>query len=295
MGTFPGLKNPVYITPTQVKRIIGTTASAVNDDDLLLRFCEETSRRIDKYCNRFFYPRYQELKTNWPGTSFDLRLPFDLINVVTLTNGDGNVILPTNLTTGNANYFLYEQDSYPRWKLQLSIISGIVFLFVSTPQQAISIKALWGYPASEYDGSWKTDSAATVQNGTSQNATIKTLQVQTGYFNAGDTVYIDDEFEIVQSVSVLTPSSNFDTLTVSRGSAGSTAAVHLNGTTIYLVEYHPEIFHAAERLTAWAYRLKDSQQFQDIGVSSMGVISLPKGMPVDCADILRDFVRGHRK
>ena len=296
MGIFQPIQNPVYVTPAQIRRILGTKDQSTNDDDILLSFCDELSRKIDWECNRQFFPRYQEIRTDWPGTSFRLDLPDDLLQMVTLTNGDGNVI-PTITTIGSTTVqvqYLYPSDQYPKLTLEIGINSGIVFLYVGTPQQAIKISALWGFPYYENTGIWKTATTATVQDTTQQNATQSTLLVQTGSFYTGQTLYIDDEFQIIQSV---TAGATTDTLGVLRGACGSTATTHANGAVIYQVLVHPTIFRAAERLVGWSYRLKDSADgYKDsgmVGIKAFGNLLLPNAIPADVLDIIKNLRRGH--
>lgn len=292
MGVFQPIQNPVYVTPAQVRRILGTNTQSTNDDDILLSFCEELSRKIDFECNRQFFPRYQTLLMDWPGTSFTLDLPDDLLQMITLTNGDGNVIPQTTVIGGSTVkvQYLYPSFEYPKSKLEIGINSGIVFLFVGTPQQAISINAIWGFPAYENTGIWNTTTPATVQDATGQNDTQATLLVQTGNFYAGQTLYIESEFEIIQSV---TTGATNDVLTVTRGQCGSTAAIHLNGTAIKQVLVHPSLFRAAERLVGWAYRKKDDADYNTVGIRSFGTLVLPRVMPEDVTDILKNLRRGH--
>ncbi len=295
MGVFAPIQNPVYVFPAQVRRILGTQSQATNDDDILLSFCEELSRKIDFECNRQFFPRYQTLKMDWPGTSFTLDLPDDLLQMVTLTNGDGSII-PQTTTIGGSTVqvqFLYPSAEFPKSKLEIGINSGVVFLFVGTPQQAISIDAIWGFPAYENTGTWNTSTSATVQDTTQQSATQTTLLTQTGNFYAGQTLYIESEFEIIQSVSTSTPN---DTLTVTRGQCGSAAVTHANGTAINQTLVHPSLFRAAERMVGWAYRLKDAADgytYGTVGIKAFGSLTIPNAFPEDVRDILKNLRRGH--
>ena len=284
MATFPNLMTPVYATPAQVRRMLGTDNQSTNDDDILLWLCDLCSRRIEEYCNRRFYMYNQTMLRDWRA-SYMMELPEDLHTLTTLTNGDGNTIDETTGTT--TNWLLYPNYEYPKYKIEITINSGKVFLYTGTPQQAISLNALWGYPAVTNSGQHNFLTSATVQNATSQNSTTTSLVVQTGSFVAGQTLLIGSEFEIVQSVTT----GATDTLTVLRGAAGSTAATHLNGVAIYQEVYHPAIVNAMYLLVANSYRQKDSQLSGDIGIAGYGQLTIPLDMPPQVKGILNQFVR----
>jgi len=293
MATFANILTPIYCTPTQVRRVIGTNTQSTNDDDILLYFCEQASRRIDVFCNRRFYIYSQTMLLDWPGTSFTLYLPEDLHTVTTLVNGDGNTI-PKTITIGGSTVivqYLYPAYEYPKWKLELGINSSIVFLYVGTPQQALSLTALFGYPAVENTGQYYMATSATVQDAVSQTASATTLTTQTGNFQAGQTILVDSEFELIQGVSV---GATNDTLTVLRGAAGSTAAIHTNGTAINLCVYNPDIVHAAYRLAGYLYRQKDSGVYDTIGIQQMGTLTIPSDIPQDIRAILKQYIRTSR-
>lgn len=292
MATFQVQLLPVYVTPTEVRRLLGTQAQATNDDDILMFFCDNISRRIEQYCNRRFFIYRQSIKMDWRA-SYVLYAPEDLYNIVTLTNGDGNVIPATSGSTQVIYY--YPSQEYPKYKIELSIISGVVFLYTGTPQQAITMDAWYGFPAIPNTGQYYISSGAVVAEAvTGQNATQTTLVVPTGTYHAGQTILIETEMEIVQAVTAMTPSSNYDTCTVLRGSIGTTAATHANGTTINTIVFHPDIVQAAYRLAAYAYRQKDSQMFDQIGIQQMGTLTLPMAIPQDVRAILNQYVRSSR-
>lgn len=288
MGLYPSLVLPVYVTPAVVRGMLGTSDQNTNDDSLLLWMADDVSRKIEEVCNRRFYPYYDTVLLDWQGRSFELDLPADFISLTTLTNGDGNAIPATSGSTTVILY--YPQSEYPRYKIQLNISGGYVFLFNSTYQQAISVNGLWGYPSDENTGRYSVSTSATVQNTTSQNATTTSLLTQTGNFYAGQMVLIGTEFELIQSVTIGTPN---DTLTVVRGACGSTAAAHLNGVAINQVLYHPAIVRAAARLLAWNYNLRNSPLFGTSSISGMGQVITPLAIPADIMDDLMAFRRGH--
>jgi hypothetical protein len=288
MAYFNGITNPVYITPVEIRRVLGTLAASSAEDDILMWQAEMVSRRIDEYCNRKFFMYKQAFPVDWPGNNFTLWLPEDLHTLTTLTNGDGNVVPALNGTV--KVIYLYPTNEYPKYKIQLGINSSYVFLFWGTPQQAITVDGLWGFPAVANTGQYYISTGATVQDTTQQSLTSTTLTTQTGLFQAGDTVIIGDEFEVVQSLSAGTPN---DTLTVLRSGCGTTATTHLNGTAIYKMIYHPMIVNAAYRWLSYLYRQKDSGPMEQVGIAGFGQTVTPLECPVDVKMMLNQFIRGH--
>lgn len=280
MTTFYLPQRTLYTTPAQVKSIMGISGTA--HDDIFMFMAEQASQKVDEFCApRWFYPFYRESKYDWPGTSFDMHLRDDLLRLDNIVNGNGQNIDATTIVGSSTvpSYFLYPPDVLPKHRISLNIATGNVYLFTSTPQQAITIVGLFGYPANETLGLWKTLSGATVQDNP-QSSVTTTLTVPTGYLQAGDTVYIDSEFEIVQAV--VTGPTN-DTCTVMRAANGTTAAAHTQNTAIYRVVIHPVINRATNRLVQWYFRQKDAADFGrlQVGASGMQMIELPAEIPVD--------------
>lgn len=285
---------PVYITPTQIRRLLGTQTQATSDDDILMWMCEHASRRVDEFCNRKFFLYKQTMNIDWRA-SYVLCFPEDVHTLISLINGNGAVI-PASTTVGGTTVkvqYIYPTQEYPKWKLELGINSGIVFLFLGTPQQAIGLTCWFGFPAVANNGIYTYDAGDVIaETVIGQTAIQTTLKVPTGHYQAGHTLLIEDEMEIIQSVSAGTPN---DTLTVSRGASGTTAVAHVNGTSILLNIYNPDIVHATARLVSYLYRQKDSNSnMGDIGISGFGQMILPLSMPQDVKAILNQYVRNSR-
>lgn len=294
MGLYGQQILPVYLTPLQLRRMLGTELQSTNDDDLLLWFISHASRKIDEYTNRKFYIYRQVINADFQGHAFHMDMPEDLHTVLTLTNGNGVVIPPT--TTVGANtiqvHMIYPPQEYPKYRVSLNITSGYVYLFTGSPQQAIQLDCLFGFPAITNNGTYHTNSGATVQNAVSQDAATTTLLAPTGFFQVGETLLIGSEVEIIQSI---TTGATNDILTVLRGAIGTTAEAHLNGTTISKYIYHDEIVHACARLSAFYYRQKDSAgQFDSVGMAGYGQITIPLQFPPDIKATLSNFVRNSR-
>lgn len=300
MANYYAPVTPLYASLTQVKALLnantdpttGVVATGVQDD-MLQWMIEHASRKIDQLCQpRVFYPYYKTSKYDWPGTSFELPLRDDLLSLTALINGDGATIPPT-VTISNStvtSYFLYPPDILPKYKITLNIASGKVYLFIGTPQQAIQVQGIFGYPGNEVLGLWNVSASATVQDAAGQTSGATTLLVPTGTIQNGTTLYIESELELVQNVVTANPN---DTLTVLRAFNGTTAAVHANGTAINRTLVHPVIARACSRLVVWYFRSKDSANFSKLQIGSplFGMIELPEEIPAEIAGDLMPLMR----
>lgn len=194
--------------------ILGTA-----DDVLLADLIHSVSREIDNLTNRRFYPRIETQYYDTPRRGNSINFDDDLLDLTTLTNGNGNAI---------TSYKLYPLNRTPKERITV---------LASSPEQwqadsdgnsegAISVLGKFGYHA-DYANAWMA-TGATVQNVTSINSTSTSLTVQTGTIKVGWLLQIGTEWLYVSAVSV----STTDTVTVVRGVNGSTAAIHLNGVAI---------------------------------------------------------------
>lgn len=288
-----------YATAKQVKALLGNTVAATGqvidniNDDIVVYLAEAASQKIDEFCApRVFYPYYKSSIFDWPGTSFELPFRDDLLSLTNIINGDGTSIPPTTVVANStlSSYFLYPADTLPKYKVVLNIAVGRVFLFIGTPQQAIQVQGIWGYPDNEVLKRWYVNSGATVQDIGGQTIGATTLTVQPGIFQVGQTIYIDSELELVQNVAA---GATSDILTVQRAANGTTATAHTNGAVVYRVTHHPVITRACYRLAAYYYRQKDSADFGklQVGTPMFGMIELPQEIPADIAGDLLPLAR----
>jgi len=128
-----------YTTLAAVKRRIGNEAGT-DDDALIEDLITEQSRWIDTYCGRKFY-RFEETRSYHAVEDVlgdVLELDEDLIGVITLTNGDSEVI-PASA------YVLLEANFTPKWAVQLLSSSGYSWDYGDDPEEAISLNGTWGY------------------------------------------------------------------------------------------------------------------------------------------------------
>lgn len=253
-----------YSTVTDV-RLSTLIESGSTDDALILFYIRASSRDIGDEANkRNFAPiidthyfdapyaggwwplamtGHTNLSYNTKITgSRELKFDGDLLELTTLTNGDGSVIASTN-------YVLDPYNDTPKQKLSLLRSSGISFLPTATADylKALSVLGVWGYH-DDYANAW-------VDSSTTLGAAITTAGQTTFTSSAGASlkagwlIKIDSEYLYIVSVAT-------NTVTVQRGVNGSTAATHLISAPVYYWETMFQIESICRQATVLYYNLR---------------------------------------
>ena len=292
----------VYATIDELKRYIGLDIlTDTKQDDLLLRFTIQASRMFDTFTTngimpkRRFYPTLATKDFDHPSEDpAVLQLYDDLLEVTTLTTKNGLTIISSsdyNLKTANGTY---NQTPYREIKLRIDGTTT-AFEFDGTPDAANQVLGFWGYHDSWADA-WE-DSSDTVQdNPISSSATTLTVTDVDGddingipnRFKRQQTIQIEDEILWITDTNVTD-----DTLTVRRGMNGTTAAAHVQTTTINVFKPMDDIVEAMQALGAYLHRRKDSIGTSEDRaiISSQGPLVLPGVLPEEVKRILQP----HRK
>lgn len=289
----------VYATLEEVKEYLQGTKSAQlapQDDQRILQFCQQMSRKFDSHCKRRFYPRIETRYYDHPHQKFTpqqrsygfptnyaagsgspvnspypnvsigysqvsyLELDDDLLEVISFTTDNGNTAISAS------DYFLMTGDSYnfpPYDRLQLKADGSQTTLSYSgTPQQANAVNAFWGYHE-DWSNAWSQ--VDTVQdNPLSDSATTLTVSDVDGPDDLG----IEPRFKVQQlcrfgtgtdaEYFFVTGKDNDNSqLNIIRGVNGTAAAQQAQDTAIYVYRPMDDIKHAMLVLAAWAYRRKD--------------------------------------
>lgn len=261
-----------YTTISELKtQYIG--AAQTVDDVLLLDQIREASRMIDAAAQTEFYPLIQTRVYDIPiygghsmtpsvprmhpsdemklGGLYEDQLYFDrnLCEMLTVTNGDGSVIVP-------ANYWLVPANRYPKTALMLKPTSGITWLLDADGnwRQALSINAVWGYHEDYNTYAWSA-------TGNALTSPITTTATTAAYLGAG-TVYagwlgrIDAEYVYISAV---TSGTTNGTVTITRGVNGSTATSHTTAAAVEHWHVNSNISSICRRAAASLYDLRSSK------------------------------------
>jgi len=224
----------------------------VGDDDLLRVLLDVASGMVTRHTGRHFVPLRAVRTYDARGEhvdSRDLDLDADLLQVVSITNGDGS-------TVPNSNCALKPANTDPKWRIRLTASSNLSWAYQDDWEDAIAIDGIWGYH-SDYARAW-VDTRDTVQNTGGIDAAATTLDVSDAdgkdaqhrpRFAVGQVLRIEDEFVEIAEVDTVT-----NRLTILRGVLGTTAAAHDADTAIHSWSPLPDIAQACISLVAWLYR-----------------------------------------
>lgn len=303
-----------YATLYQIRQYLKLSSTETGDDDLLTRLIHEINGNIDEWCNRRFDVRQETRLFDYPVKRRDdfgvydleawvaswniaaeglinkrLRLDDDLFSLTTLTNGDSNEIT-------SSNYVLEPANKYPKFAVRL-VGSSTNWQLPTDGQreQVISVAGLWGYHRRYGDKAW-IDSLDTVQdNPLSSAATTINVGDADGLagdgelvrFQAGNMIRIESEF-----CDVLSVDTSGDTLTVTRGYNGTTAASHAQGTQIDIYRPMENVVRAAKRWVKYVYRQKDVDTMDTTQIIGTGIKITPSAIPPDVRALLPSPRRG---
>lgn len=253
----------------------------VHDDSVITQLLQAASRYIDSKTGRFFYPYVETVALDVPDSECeDARAldVIDLLEVISLTNGDGVAVASTEYTLrmslkGNVrgtpyNYIRLKDNSTTYWATDGA----------GDSHDVIDLVYIRGYH-NNYSQAWGTGS--TLSAAISSTSTLSLSVTSTTNFKAGQVIRIDNELFTVSAVAT--------GLTVEkRGAFGSTAVTHLNGATITIWQPMDEIKQAVCEIVNNSYRRRfgQSQTANTETVTAAGVVLSPKEIPAMAAEFI---------
>jgi len=238
----------------QLRQRLGLAASETADDPRLLAALQAAAASIERTSDRRFCPRVAAIAhTVNPRCVTELLLDDDLLELTSLTNGDGSAISLSDVLTLPAEG--------PIAALRLK--NARAFVWNDTPIKAISVAGKWGWH-SDWAQAWR-NTADTVQNNPlSGSATTITVadadgtdaENETPRFQVGHLLRIENEY-----LRVLAVNTSTNVLTVARGVGGTAAASHAQSTPIYTYQpdYDAQMLHL--RWAMWLYKEPDNRAF----------------------------------
>lgn len=189
-------------------------------DEVIHDLIVSTSREIEQICNRKFYPRTETRYYDTPTLGRVVTLDDDLLDVTAFTNGDGTAF-------SASQYKAYPLNESVKTELRVlqSSSAGLLADANGDSDGAINVAGVWGYH-NDYASAWVV-TAATLT--TSITTTQTTAAVTPSVVKSGTLARIGSECIAVTAVST---STSADTLTLTRGVNGGTAASHTAGDAI---------------------------------------------------------------
>ncbi len=231
---------PLLTTLERVRAHRRMAVDETGDDELLKRLIAAASAEFAREVGRVCAPYYR-VRSFDALNPYALNLDEDLLELVTLTNGDGSSISAGNVSLRPINV-------YPKWRIALKPSAGVTYTYNSDPQGAISVEGWWGY-VPHYDSAWR-DSGSIVPIGGMTSGTVLITLGATTAFEIGQSIRVDDEIMRVTGRDVTT-------ITLARAQRGTTAASHSTGAAISVFDVLPDIQHAVTEMVAYAYKSLD--------------------------------------
>ena len=242
---------------------------------LLEQAIEAASIAICNYKGHFrpWYPIVQGKQFAIP-MDRELALRADLLETLSITNGDGNAL-------DVATYRMEPVNDYPKTSIVINNGAAIYWMMSTTTgwENAITVNGIWGYHA--YDPqAWQA--ASTISSAI--NASVTTVPVTSSTpYAAGQITRCGNELMLITAVAT-------NSLTVIRGWNGSTAAAHDILSTLTIWKTQGDVARGCMIQTARYFR-RNEAVFGTTGGGEMGVqpVIIPTLDP-DVAAIMEPYV-----
>lgn len=257
-----------------------TSTTDATDDAVIEMLLKSASRLMDNQTGRNFHPRVETRYYDVPDeTGLDLRslvLDGDLLEVISITNGDG-------VTIPSTEYTLRPKNTTPYLYIRLKDNSTYIWASNSAGDfhDVIAVTGIWGYHV-RYSDAWALGSTLAEALDTTETATDVTSGTS---FLVGDTIRVDNEIAYVSAKAT-------NTLTNTRGENGSTAATHDNGTSVYIWRYMDDLKTAVLETALQAYKRRfGTSATNSATVTAAGVVLSPGDIPT----VATNFISLHRR
>ena len=286
----PGLIVP-YATLEQLRARFNVAATDTADDSRLLAKLRAASAQMDRHCARTFSPYYDTRRFDWINARLIVLRNYDLLQLTTLTNGDGNVIDPTAIITlGNASS---NGGGGPLYALEIDVARGPFLNYLTTKTRALTVSGLWGWHDDWLVSAWKPSGdtiTGAALTSTASTFTVSSAAAADGWgltprFQTGQLLQIDSEYLLTSAVNQAT-----NTLSVIRGVNGSVSVSHNAGAPISIYVPPADITEIALRWAAWLTKTEDAGEFGGLTADgSAGGVHVPAAIPPDLLAALEPF------
>lgn len=274
-----------YATLAEFKNYVRSRGGSVaddNTDDTVMEFLlRSASQYIESQTDCHFIPRIETRYYDVPdGNELDprqLNLDGDLLEVITLTNGDGTVIPSTE-------YTLRPKNSTPYYGIRLKDNSTYIWASdgAGDLHDVISVLGVWGFH-NHYSTAWTVGSTAAE----AMDATETGYDVTSGaLFAVGNLIRFDDELGYVSAVAA-------NSLTTTRGENGSTATTHLTSIDVKIWNVMEDAKNSCIELVNNMYRRRFGQSSTSNSeqITAAGIVISPRDVPA----MVKEFIATYRR
>src|SRR5215510_3934532 len=135
-----------YATLDAFRNRQALASADTGDDARMLAKLRSATAQLDRYTGRTFTPNVATRKFNWRDAKTLLFRGFDLLELTTITNGDGTTVDPTAIITlGGING--------PTVGVELDMTKAF-FVYLTTKTRALTVSGVWGWH-DDYANAWK--------------------------------------------------------------------------------------------------------------------------------------------
>lgn len=272
----------VYATVDEIKSELGQDWDITADDTMLRRKAIEASRFIDGFTRRRFYPEYAAYSFDHPVDSrYTLLLDRDLLSISSLTTDNGNT------TITSSYYFPMAGNSHTKTPYNAIALNtdNNTWEYSATPRAANTVTGIWGYH-NDWANAWGL--IDTVQD---NPLTVSATSLAVADADGTDERGLSPRFQVGQLIrfgnSATAEYAHIteivgDTLTITRGVNGSTAAEQTQTTGIYVYRPQYDIAQASLFLAMHLYRRKDSiGSLGDQPIASPSGVIMAQSIPAE--------------
>lgn len=257
-----------------------TSTTDATDDAIVELLLKAASRYIDTQTAREFYPyvqtRYFDVPSSDDIDPRALKMDADLLEVISIVNGDG-------VTIPSTEYTLRPRNASPY--IFVRLVDNSTYYWASDgagdTHDVISVTGIWGFH-NRYSSAWIIGSTLAEDLDTSETG----IDVTSGtLFSVGDLIRFGNELGYVSAKAT-------NTLTSTRAENGSTAAAHLTSANVYIWQVMDELKNAVLEIAVQAYHRRFGQGSNAAAtVTAAGVVLSPKDIPAMATDFIRSYRR----
>jgi hypothetical protein len=248
------------------------------DDSVIVDLLEKASRDLDDMTGRQFYPSIETETYDVPDGD-ELTFDRDVLQIISLSNGDGTSISASNYIFKPANFT-------PHYALRLREGSSVEWEADTdnNTEQVIDMVAWCGYREKYNQRAWK--SVGTLGAAITDTTTLAFTMTAGHTVAAGSIVKIDNEIFNINAVAgeTVTP--------LMRGDNGSTAATHLISAVVYKWIPQEQAKGIVLELANAAYNRRFGKVTgESAQVTAAGVVLSPRGLSAESEKFIKSFAR----
>lgn len=257
-----------------------SSTTDTTDDAVIELLLKAASRYVDTQTAREFYPYIQTRYFDLPSSDdIDLRtlkMDADLLEVISIVNGDG-------VTIPSTEYTLRPRNASPY--IFVRLVDNSTYYWASDgagdTHDVIAVTGIWGFH-NRYTSAWLIGSTLAEDLDTSETG----IDVASGtLFAVGDVIRFGNELGYVSAKAT-------NTLTTTRAENGSTAATHLTSANVSIWQVMDELKNAVLEIAAQAYSRRFGQSSNATAtVTAAGVVLSPRDIPAMATDFIRTYRR----